>query len=187
MPTNSWHLVSKTCGKCCDNVAMGDQIEALPTLTERQQRGMDRLRAMAEKGGEFPSSFLAASAYPPASEAKADEGRHDATREIDKASSREDLEERCAWNREKRLEAQNDAVALRAELEKVKAELVQFRKDSGAYETKLCARLESLKAVAGEMARALYVALEPGETDTDGGGSRAQDAYASWLEKEGGG
>lgn len=25
----SWSLVSATCGKCCDNVAMGDQIEEL--------------------------------------------------------------------------------------------------------------------------------------------------------------
>lgn len=26
----TWSLVSKTAGKCCDNVAMGDQIEELP-------------------------------------------------------------------------------------------------------------------------------------------------------------
>jgi hypothetical protein len=29
---DSWSLVSPTCGKCCDNVAMGDQIEYLPLL-----------------------------------------------------------------------------------------------------------------------------------------------------------
>lgn len=27
----TWSLASKECGKCCDNVAMGDQIEALET------------------------------------------------------------------------------------------------------------------------------------------------------------
>lgn len=29
-PEGSWSLVSKSCGKCCDNVAMGEQIERLP-------------------------------------------------------------------------------------------------------------------------------------------------------------
>ena len=28
-PTASWSLASATCGKCCDNVAMGEQIEAI--------------------------------------------------------------------------------------------------------------------------------------------------------------
>jgi hypothetical protein len=31
----SWSLVSKTCGKCCDNVAMGDQIVRLCPLCEK--------------------------------------------------------------------------------------------------------------------------------------------------------
>lgn len=29
---DSWSLFSLHCGKCCDNVAMGDQIEALPVI-----------------------------------------------------------------------------------------------------------------------------------------------------------
>jgi hypothetical protein len=28
-----WSLFSRRCGTCCDNVAMGEQIETLPTLT----------------------------------------------------------------------------------------------------------------------------------------------------------
>lgn len=44
-PEGSWSLVSAKCGPCCDNVAMGDQIEELPKpgtgraalLTARQQ------------------------------------------------------------------------------------------------------------------------------------------------------
>lgn len=30
---DSWSLFSIHCGKCCDNVAMGEQIEPLPTIT----------------------------------------------------------------------------------------------------------------------------------------------------------
>lgn len=33
----SWSLISPTCGKCCDNVAMGDQIEALAAPIKEPQ------------------------------------------------------------------------------------------------------------------------------------------------------
>jgi hypothetical protein len=29
---DSWSLFGRRCGQCCDNVAMGDQIEALPVI-----------------------------------------------------------------------------------------------------------------------------------------------------------
>lgn len=37
-----WSLASKTCGKCCDNVAMGDQIEPIG-LTARAKKAEDEL------------------------------------------------------------------------------------------------------------------------------------------------
>ena len=38
-PDGSWSLCSRECGPCCDNVAMGDQIEALPADTAGESRG----------------------------------------------------------------------------------------------------------------------------------------------------
>lgn len=47
-----------------------------------------------------------------------------------------------------------------------------------------CARLDSLKAVAELMDKALDIALTPFPTDTSGSGSAARAAYAAWLAKE---
>jgi hypothetical protein len=55
----------------------------------------------------------------------------------DKATTREDLEARCAWNRERRLAAEKDAIALRAQLEKKTWEEVWLRTRVATLEARL--------------------------------------------------
>lgn len=66
-----WSLFSRQCGQCCDNVAMGDQIEALPVLATYREFGTE------PKGCPTPGMCSCPQVEPPARRGHTDaSGRH---------------------------------------------------------------------------------------------------------------